>query len=387
MERETGKIRSVVWTEVFPWLCLFRTFRPAASIRSLIIAGVAFALIFFACLGLGELFSPKTNALQPSNALFRSLMGPCSTCFTVPSGFSPAYGVEKTFDETSKFVSTSLKKDKKRDWREKAYLTSVALWKLAVWAFFGTMLCRSAAVSLTQGRRASTKGLLSFSARKWFSVFSSPLIVLIAIGVLLLPIGLLGLLFNWAFSAWITILLWPIAIVCSFIAAVLLIGLVFGFPLMWAAIGVEGTDSFDALSRTYAYLFQRPLKLLFYLVVAAAFGALGLFFVGIFADLVCGLGCWAASWWCGDFYDKIMIDGPFPWVFKLLLAFFILVKYLAACFFFSYFWTAMTAIYLLLRRDVDSVELEQVFEEGGAEAESLEPVEPSADDEKDSQES
>jgi len=33
-------------------------------------------------------------------------------------------------------------------------------------------------------------------------------------------------------------------------------------------------DSFDALSRSYAYVFQRPLHYLFYALVAAVFGAL-----------------------------------------------------------------------------------------------------------------
>ena len=51
--------------------------------------------------------------------------------------------------------------------------------------------------------------------------------------------------------------------------ALLLLGLLFGWPLMWGTISTEGTDSFDALSRSYAYLFQRPLHYLFYALVAA----------------------------------------------------------------------------------------------------------------------
>ena len=51
--------------------------------------------------------------------------------------------------------------------------------------------------------------------------------------------------------------------------ALLLLGLAFGWPLMWATISTEGTDSFDALSRSYAYVFQRPLRYLFYVVVRA----------------------------------------------------------------------------------------------------------------------
>jgi hypothetical protein len=37
------------------------------------------------------------------------------------------------------------------------------------------------------------------------------------------------------------------------------------------------------------------------------------------------------------------------------------VKLLAVGFLFSYFWTASTAIYLLLRRDVDATEMDEVY--------------------------
>ena len=37
------------------------------------------------------------------------------------------------------------------------------------------------------------------------------------------------------------------------------------------------------------------------------------------------------------------------------------VKLLAVGYLFSYFWTAATAIYFLLRRDVDATEMDEVF--------------------------
>ena len=70
-------------------------------------------------------------------------------------------------------------------------------------------------------------------------------------------------------------LLWPLALVAGLLMTLLLLGLLFGWPLMWATISAEGTDSFDALSRSYAYVFQRPLHYLFYIMVAAVIGWLG----------------------------------------------------------------------------------------------------------------
>ena len=47
----------------------------------------------------------------------------------------------------------------------------------------------------------------------------------------------------------------------------LAVGLAAGWPLMWPTISSEGTDAFDALSRSYAYVYQRPLAYLLYAVI------------------------------------------------------------------------------------------------------------------------
>ena len=50
--------------------------------------------------------------------------------------------------------------------------------------------------------------------------------------------------------------------------AILLLGALVGWPLMWATVSVEGTDAFDALSRSYAYTYHRPWRLLWYVLFA-----------------------------------------------------------------------------------------------------------------------
>ena len=149
--------------------------------------------------------------------------------------------------------------------------------------------------------------------------------------------------------------------------AVLLLGLLFGWPLMWAAISVEGTDSFDALSRTYAYVFQRPLRYLFYIIVAGVIGWLGWIVVREFAAGVVWLGYWAVGWGCGhDTIASILtpdakmgdIGRAGAWLIRFWAG---CVKILAVGYCFSYFWTASAAVYFLLRRDVDAAEMDEVF--------------------------
>ncbi len=146
----------------------------------------------------------------------------------------------------------------------------------------------------------------------------------------------------------------------------LLLGLMFGWPLMWGTISTEGTDSFDALSRSYAYVFQRPLHYLFYAIVAAIFGWLGWLLVQNFASGIIWMTYWAASWGATDeLVGKVMSGGDITGMGNAgawLIHFFTgCVKLLAVGYLFSYFWTASVAIYFLLRRTVDATEMDEVF--------------------------
>ncbi len=179
-------------------------------------------------------------------------------------------------------------------------------------------------------------------------------------------------------------ILWPLVLVAGFLMAVLLLGLLFGWPLMWAAISAEGTDSFDALSRTYAYVFQRPLRYLFYVIVAGVIGWLGWIVVREFAAGIVWLGYWAAGWGCGQATiasilnpgDELSGVGQFG---AGLIRFWAgCVKMLAVGYCFSYFWTASAAVYFLLRHDVDATEMDEVFLD--ADAAEAEPPLPSVAD-------
>jgi hypothetical protein len=149
---------------------------------------------------------------------------------------------------------------------------------------------------------------------------------------------------------------------------------------MWATISSEGTDSFDALSRSYAYAFQRPLHYAFYALVVSLLGALGWLLVWYFATAVIGLTYWATGWGAGaSTIDAIGTGGAALGSMGRAGVWFIhvwtgVVKLVAVGFLFSYFWTAATAIYFLLRRDVDATEMDEVYLEGEEQICGLPPV-------------
>jgi hypothetical protein len=169
----------------------------------------------------------------------------------------------------------------------------------------------------------------------------------------------------------------------------LLVGLMFGWPLMWPTISTESTDSFDALSRSFSYVYQRPLQYLFYAVVAVFLGALGWLFVAWFGQGVIHTTVWATHWTSDNLeMEKILAAPGLPADEQAqllpssmartgarLIAFWHgCVRLVALGFVFSYFWNAATCIYFLLRRDVDGFELDEVELEGDRPVHGLPPL-------------
>jgi hypothetical protein len=168
--------------------------------------------------------------------------------------------------------------------------------------------------------------------------------------------------------------------------AILLLGLVFGWALMWPTVSVEGTDSFDALSRSYSYTFQRPFHYLFYVIVAGVLGLLAAHVVVYFVEWTNWLAIWSASWGSGaarakeigHFLRTAPLPEDTPWSVsagvKVLTFWTDCVMLLGAAYFYSYLWTAATAVYYLLRQSVDGTEPDEVSVEREEETFSLPPL-------------
>jgi hypothetical protein len=123
-----------------------------------------------------------------------------------------------------------------------------------------------------------------------------PLIALGGAAVFAIQLAILGVLMNIGVFAFLAGLAWPFVLLLGLLMAVLLLGALVGWPLMWATISVEGTDSFDALSRSYAYTYQRPWRLLWYVLVVAVLAIVSMFVVKLFATTAIALGDWSVDW-------------------------------------------------------------------------------------------
>ena len=378
LNNEDGTLRGIAWTELFPWLSIFRSFRLAISARSLALSAVAIFLTFAGWAAIGCLFGGDGD-----NPAARLMTG-CEQCpgdtlsRLVPDApYVPDFSRADLGDlqQATPVGPWSTLSGPMREaflggnvtTRQVACFLLSGLWSLAIWAFFGAAITRMAAVQLAAGEQVGLGAALRFACSKWTSYFSAPLFPIIGILIATVPLCLLGLALRADVGLLLLGIIWPLFLLAGLLMTVLLLGLLFGWPLMWATISSEGTDSFDALSRSYAYVYQKPLQYLFYVIVAAMLGALGWLFVSNFAAGVVSMTYWATAWGCGneriteiathaDSLSQIGYAGS-----AMILFWTGCVKLLAVGFLYSYFWTATTSIYFLLRRDTDATEMDEVF--------------------------
>jgi hypothetical protein len=180
----------------------------------------------------------------------------------------------------------------------KLYFLLVFLWTVVTWSFFGGAITRIAVVQVARpGEPIGLSDAVRFTYKRWFSYIAAPVFPLVLVFVLLV--------FSFIFSVFHLIpavgdvfvdgLLWFVMLLIGLVMALSLVGLAAGWPLMAPTISAEGTDSWEALSRSFSYVFQRPWHYLWYAAVTLAYGAVVIFFVGFMGSLTVYLSKWALS--------------------------------------------------------------------------------------------
>ncbi len=297
------------------------------------------------------------------------------------------------------------------------YCILLLLWTILVWGLFGGAITRIAAVQVTRQEKVGLLEALRFTAKRYVSYISAPILPLIFVGVLVILMIIFGLFHMIpGFGELLDALFWWLMILFGLGMAVVLVGLV-GWPLMSSTISTEGTDSWEAVSRSYSYVYQAPWHYIWYTLVALAYGAVIVFFVGFMGSLMVYLSKWGVSQTPGidavnrnpsylfayapksfgwrelllqgatvdgqqvvvngeidkGTYDKLVgnddsykgkdrMTGYNHFGAAVVSVIWIgLIFMLVVGFGYSYFWSSSTIIYLLMRRKVDDAELDEVY--------------------------
>jgi len=282
---------------------------------------------------------------------------------------------------------------------------------LAIWSIVGGALCRIAALHFARDERLSSGDALAFAKRKFLALFTAPLLpiaFIVLIGLLLIVGGLLGAT-PWVGELFAGITM-GLALIGGFAMALAVIGLIAGGNLLWPTIAVEGSDGFDAMSRGFSYVLNKPWRTIFYALVATIYGALCYMFVRFFTFIMLkatrffvGIGMAITdrpgtgipngsrldSIWpmpiFGNFRSPTTPFGMEYWDAAgafLIGIWLLLVVGLIAAFLVSFYFSGSTIIYYLLRRQVDATDIEDVYLEEELETEPTEitPTETQAED-------
>ena len=221
MSTHTGEIRGVAWDEVAPCLMLFRAVRLATSAPILLVTLVALLILPFGwhaaqfllsdqfLVSDGEVVSPDWFAVPPGAVTaVRSV--------DIESG-PPAVRIPRTWNDlTAPMLMLTngglqpLRKlfDIRAGWGDRGFWALGLLWNVAVWAFFGAIIVRTAVMQFGRGERVGLLEAARFTRRRYWAFLGAPLFPLLGLLLIALCSAPVGLLLRVEWGAWLAALLW-----------------------------------------------------------------------------------------------------------------------------------------------------------------------------------
>ena len=286
------------------------------------------------------------------------------------------------------------------------FFTLFFLWLLLTLSIFGGGIARVAAVQVARDEKISIRQALRFSTGKVLSFVFAPLIPIIIIGFLGLALAVVTSLISVSYvgSVWSVVvgLGFFFALLAGVVMMLTALGLIGGGNLMYPTIAAEGSDSFDAVSRSFSYIYARPWQVAFYSAVALVYGAVTYLFVrlALYALLKLVHGSIDLFQWGRAADGTPIIDAMWPMPRSVMYlsygpnyavlnpvqstgAFCIsiwvwLTIALLGAYAISLYFSSSTIIYFLLRKDVDATEMDDVYLEPSDEELSESASEPAA---------
>ncbi len=376
MDSNRSPILQLDWLRYCPGLLIFRALRLAASPANLALGFAATAITLFATWLIGfVLLNPaEADVLQqhqPTEAEALQLHEPVGV---VTSDFDGSVGwafkrLEAEYSHTFRqLFSPSLKGDSK--WQDRARFSlahcSVALVYLVLASLVGGAICRRALAQLAGDQAPPGSELMAFLKDRWLSLLTAPIYPLLGIALLSVIFYPASWLIQSSVGIWIVAIGLPIILVFAVAGALLAVGTYLGWPLFLPAIAAErDADAFDAFGRAFSYVLGRPLSLLFYLCLLALGSLMGTALVTFLVQLVWKT-CEGLITGQGDavFSSEHLMHSPETNAMlsgKGLISFWHHVLLLIPqAYQYSYFWCAASALYLVMRQEVDGKAMDEI---------------------------
>lgn len=395
------------------WLDIFNGFGIALDLRKMFfgLCGIVATVVLIG--GFTHLWSNSFFNYTPSDQLPRDL-APHNiiTWISSRADFILSFGVNEGVGKTALRIIYAF--------------VSLILF-VSIWALFGGAIARTCACEIGKGgERIEIAKSLKFVSTKFSSFFWTPLTCLLGILFFFIMIFTTGLLLRGLdeliVGAPLAALLLPLAIITGLIMTLLILGTIAGFPLFLPAVAAEGTDNFDAVSRSFAYVYSKPWNYIFYQIVGLIYGLVCIGFVIVFAVFMTNLALnsGAAGFEVagavdrGDFYkisnsawvyflDQEHLSAKYSWnpssimarpdpygrimsvatktvnpdyydakiptkkwhniACYIIIFWLIIVMGLAYGYAISFFITLQSIIYFILRKKVDDIDMNEIYQE------------------------
>ncbi len=293
------------WADTFPWLIIFRSLSVACSATILL-----FALIGVVATPMGWIVSERvflgSEEYLNSHPILAEIAeinrSPYRGVFLATESDQNAItllgqklsGPKLVFEQTIKpfyaiFGSANTS-------REFLYFLCGSLWSMVVWAFVGLGITRVSLLRYTRNEHAGLDDAFDYAV-DYFPTCLAALALPIGFAFLLcIPTFLIGLMMGFDLGALLVGIFWFVVLGIALLLGILLLGLMVSWPLVVSSVAAEGQNAFDAITRAFAYVFQRPVHYLFYAMIAVVFGGVCWLVVHEFTDSVVRLSYWSTSW-------------------------------------------------------------------------------------------
>ena len=313
---DQGTIRRIDWQELLPGVLLFRALMQAFRVFPILL-GTLLLLLMTVLTGITPF------ACDPSVFLFRSLVSSSYRWWSVQS--------------TTGFILFCF-----------------------IFLYFCLFLARRGAMRLVSTERVPLGRAFRFALTRFAQL-------LIAAGIPLagMVLCLVILMTGGQHPAFYTCAT-PVLLGTAAFMLLAGIGLAVGLPMMTAAVAVDDCDGFDAFSRAFSFMVQRPFHTLGYLVLALFFGAAGFALLkwGVIAVLRIAAVFNFTEQDCGD----LLSDNLWSLFWRTLT---ILIPY---GFLTGYVCHAGVALYLILRKNLDGVAFDRILHESEEDVRRLRPI-------------
>jgi len=398
MSEEGSEIQTIDWRRCCAFLEILRSFRMAIHPTNLLLCFLGLAVSFWLAVLVDEF--PGVGETAVGGASFYENIRDVATT-TLWGDWALPYVGGKTWDDFFTFLMAPAAAGRRVVelaivyWQDEPGFALInTILSLAIWAVAGGAVTRMAAVRFAREESVPLEKALCFSLRKWPSTVTSPLIpfgvlvfIAIVVGALM---GLPGMI-PYVGEVCMGIFL-GLALLMGMVLALIFIGGAFSVGLQWPTIAAEGSDSFDAISRSISYISSRPWKYLFFTAFSVIYGCATFILVKFLTFLTLRITHEAVSSFTmavGEgVEDKLlrMWDVPTmasPWpvpsgaetfgvedAAAYLFAFWVwVVLGVMMAFLVSFFFCSQTVIYFLLRKSVDATDIEEVYLEESEEEE------------------